>query len=306
MENEKGLVFHIIHGSFVDGYGIRTTVFLKGCPLKCLWCCNPEGQQLVPEIKLTASACNACGKCLSVCPEQAIRINPKTAKTRIEVNRSLCSGCGQCFNVCPAEALSYFGKYYSVDDLIEIVIKDEQYYRSSGGGVTIGGGEPTFQPRFTYRFLKKCQENYLHVAVDTCGYTTSREGFRILEESDLLLYDLKGLDPQQHLRSTGVSNKVILDNLHKLNDMGKHIIIRLPLIPGYTDSETNLQDTAVLLAKLKSVERVDLLAYHEYGTIKYQQLGREYPLQVRPLTDARLADIKDIFLHCGLNVQIGG
>jgi pyruvate formate lyase activating enzyme len=193
-----------------------------------------------------------------------------------------------------------------VDELFDIVKKDEQFYRSSGGGVTIGGGEPTFQPHFAYRFLKKCQENYIHVAIDTCGYTVSEEGFRVLEEADLLLYDLKGLDPEDHLRNTGVSSKVILSNLQKLNDLGKSIIIRLPLIPGYTDSDANLQATATLLAKLKSVERVDLLAYHEYGTIKYQQLGREYPLQVLPLTEERLADIKDIFLHYGLNVQIGG
>jgi pyruvate formate lyase activating enzyme len=154
--------------------------------------------------------------------------------------------------------------------------------------------------------MKKCQDNFLSVAIDTCGYVTTREGFRILAEADLLLYDIKGLDPEEHLHNTGVSNQVILANLQKLNDLGKSIIIRLPLIPGFTDSEANLQATAGLLARLKSVERVDLLAYHEYGTIKYQQLGKQYPLQASPLTEERLADIRDIFLQRGLNVQIGG
>jgi pyruvate formate lyase activating enzyme len=306
MDNIKGLIFHIIHGSFVDGYGIRTTVFLKGCPLRCLWCCNPEGQQSYQEIKLTDSLCNGCGKCLQVCPENAIQIRQDSETAKVEIDRALCTNCGKCIEVCYTGALDYFGKYYSVDELFDIVKKDEQYYRASGGGVTIGGGEPTFQPIFTHSFLNKCRENYIHTALDTCGYTLNSEGLKILEEADLLLFDIKGIEPVAHLKNTGVSNDIILANLKHLNAMGKPIIIRVPVIPGHTDSAQNIKATAELLSGLKSVERVDLLAYHEYGTIKYQQLGREYKLHIQPLTDERLNEIKDTFERHSLNVQLGG
>jgi glycyl-radical enzyme activating protein len=303
-DNEKGLVFHIIHGSFVDGYGIRTTVFLKGCPLRCLWCCNPEGQKEYPELKYTASNCNGCGKCVDVCPTGAIRLD--NALEKAQVDRGLCDNCGKCIDVCHADALEYFGTYYTVDELFEIIRKDEHYYRSSGGGVTFGGGEPTFQPRFTYALLRKCQENYIHVAVDTCGYATTEEQFRILAEANLLLYDLKGLDPNAHTKNTGVSNEIILSNLKMLNDMGKSIIIRIPVIPGLTVTNENMEIIAAFLSRLKSLERVDLLAYHTYGTIKYEQLGRKYKLSTQADIQELTENTKRIFERYGLNVQLGG
>lgn len=304
MGNEKGLVFHIIHGSFVDGYGIRTTIFLKGCPLRCLWCCNPEGQTGHPELKYTASNCNGCGKCIDVCPKGAIQINPLLEKAQID--RKLCDNCGKCIDVCYAGALEYFGTYYTVDELFEIIKKDEQYYRSSGGGATIGGGEPTFQSRFTYALLKKCQDNYIHVAIDTCGYTTTEEQLKILTEADLLLYDLKGLDLNSHMKNTGISTKIILSNLKKLNDMGKSIIIRVPVIPGLTVTEKNMETIAAFLSRLKFIERVDLLPYHTYGTIKYEQLGREYTLKTLLNAQELTDDTKRVFERYGLNVQLGG
>jgi pyruvate formate lyase activating enzyme len=302
----KGLIFHIIHGSFVDGHGIRTTVFLKGCPLRCLWCCNPEGQQVFPELKLTAAKCDGCGKCVPVCPSGAIQIRPEWEQSRIKIDRAVCDNCLKCTGVCYKGALESFGEYYTVDELFDIVKKDEQYYRSSGGGVTIGGGELTFQPEFTHAFLKKCRENYIHTAVDTCGQTVNSEGQQILEEADLVLYDLKGLDPAEHFRNTGVSNEIIIANLEHLNTLGKDIIIRLPIIPGYTDSDQNLRATAEFLAGLKSVERVDLLAYHEYGRVKYDQLGKPYRLQVQSPDQERMDSIKTLFESYGLKVQMGG
>jgi len=302
----KGLIFHIIHGSFVDGHGIRTTVFLKGCPLRCLWCCNPEGQQTGVELKVTDSRCDGCGRCVLVCPVSAIRLRPEWEKPRVVIDRAVCSNCLNCVEVCYKGALERFGEYYTVDELFEIVKKDEQYYRASGGGVTIGGGELTFQPEFTLAFLKKCRENYIHTAVDTCGYLTSGDGLKILEEADLILFDIKGLDPQDHLRNTGVSNKTIISNLEHLNALGKDIIIRLPIIPGYTDSDQNLQATAEFLSGLKSVERVDLLAYHEYGRVKYDQLGKTYRLRVQSPTQERMESIKALFERYGLKVQLGG
>ncbi|OGO24932.1 MAG: hypothetical protein A2144_04495 [Chloroflexi bacterium RBG_16_50_9] len=306
MENKKGLIFHIIHGSFVDGYGIRTTVFLKGCPLRCLWCCNPEGQKGDPELKYTPAECDSCGRCIPVCPTKAIQLDSVPGKEKPEIDRKLCTDCGKCIEVCYREALAYFGSYIGVDELFDLVKKDEQFYRSSGGGVTIGGGEPTFQPLFTLGLIRKCRENYIHTAVDTCGYTLTSEGFNVLKETDLLLFDLKHMDPVVHRKITGVSNEPILKNLERLNDMGKAIIIRIPLIPGYTDAPQNIKSTAEFLSGLKSVERVDLLAYHQYGSVKYGQLGRVYQLHVQSYTQEQLDDIKDIFEKYGLNVQLGG
>jgi pyruvate formate lyase activating enzyme len=306
MTDKHGLIFHIIHGSFVDGYGVRTTVFLKGCPLRCIWCCNPEGQQGHPELKFTSSACDGCGRCIPACPPGAIQLDAGTGDDKLRIDRALCTNCGKCLEICYKEALGCFGSYVTVDELFNIVKKDEQFYRASGGGVTIGGGEPTFQPLFTHALLRKCQENYIHTAVDTCGYTLTGEGFKILEEADLLLYDLKHMNPAAHRKLTGVSNEPILKNLQRLNDMGKAIIIRIPLIPGYTDSAQNVKATAEFLAKLKSVARVDLLAYHQYGSVKYGQLGRVYQLHIPPHTQEHLDDIKQSFERYGLNVQMGG
>lgn len=307
MGSDRGLVFHVIHGSFVDGYGIRTTVFLKGCPLRCIWCCNPEGQSGRPEIKFTSALCDGCGKCLRVCPEGAICPASGNGSGRVAVNRKLCTGCGKCAEVCSRGALDIFGRYYTVDELFALVKKDEQFYRRSGGGVTLGGGEATFQPSFTRRFIKKCRENYIHVALDTCGYTTTDEGMKALEEADLLLFDLKGMDSGEHLKNTGVPNEPVLNNLRRLSAMGKAIIVRIPVIPGYTDTRGNLRAAAEFLAGLKSVERVDLLAYHEYGKAKYEQLGKEYRLKnVQNISSERMEEIKALFESYGLNVQLGG
>ena len=303
---EVGLVSQIIHGSFVDGHGVRTTVFLKGCPLRCVWCCNPEGQQLGPEIKYTASHCNGCGRCVPVCTAAAISLEQIEGGERIAIDRDLCSNCGRCIDVCYLGALDWFGEYYTVNQLFDEVKKDEKFYSASGGGVTVGGGEPTLQPVFLRRFLKKCRERYIHTALDTCLYTVTEEGLKALEEADLLLCDIKNLDPEQHAKDTGLPNDVILRNLRHLSDLGRPMIIRVPLIPGHTDSPANLRGIIDLLCSLRSVERVDLLPVHEYGKVKYDQLGREYRLVAQPISRERQEDIKALFEECGLKTQIGG
>lgn len=306
MNGSRGIVFHIIHGSFVDGFGIRTTVFLKGCPLRCLWCCNPEGQRGQLEIKFTSSACNDCGRCIEVCPVEAIQLEPEKENNRLRIDREACTNCGKCIEVCYAGALDYFGKYMTVDEVFETIKKDQQYYRASGGGVTIGGGEPTLQPDLTRALLKKCKDNYIHAALDTCGYTLTEEGFEVLEEAELLLFDLKGMDDGQHLINTGVSNELILKNLEKLGAQGKPIIIRVPVIPGRTDSESHINKLAEFLSRIRSVMRVDLLAYHQYGRVKYEQLGRKYDLDCESPSPEQLKNIMDIFKRYGLKVQLGG
>ena len=303
---ERALVTQIIHGSFVDGHGVRTTVFLKGCPLRCEWCCNPEGQELHAEIKYVEAQCNGCAKCIPVCPVGAITIAGDEPEGRVRIDRELCTNCGECIDVCYLGALDWFGRYYTVGELFDEVKKDEKYYSSSGGGVTIGGGEPTLQPVFLRRFLKKCRDRYIHTALDTCLHTLSEEGLMALEEADLLLCDIKGVAPLQHKASTGVSNRVILENLKRFSDMGKPMIVRVPLIPGHTDSPENLRGVVDLLCSLRSVERVDLLPVHEYGKGKYDELGKEYTLVAEPISQERQQEIKALFEECGLRTRIGG
>lgn len=280
---------------------------MKGCPLSCVWCCNPEGQAGYPEIKFNPLECDGCGRCVSVCPTNAIRIEAEIRGSKPNIHRELCTNCGKCFEVCYTGALSCFGRYITVEELFDTVKKDEQFYRTSGGGVTIGGGEPTFQPEFLGAFIKKCKDKHLHIAVDTCGYTTDDDERRILEEADLLLFDLKCMDTNKHLEYTGAPNEKILGNLKILNVIGKPIIIRIPIVPGYTDSPENIKSSAEFLSGLRSVERVDLIGYHEFGLIKYGQLGRDHRLEgVHPLSEERLNEIGHVFRGYGLNVQLGG
>lgn len=309
MGGPKGVVFNIVHGSFVDGYGVRTTVFLKGCPLRCLWCCNVEGQKAVPELKFVAADCNSCGKCIDACPVGAIGFYSAAPEGKLVIDRDKCTMCGKCVDVCFKGALEIVGKTMTVDEVMAIVRKDEIFYRQSGGGVTIGGGEATCQPEFTLALIRECKKNYIHTAVDTCGYTLTAEGLSALCEADLLLFDLKGMDPHEHEKNTGVSNELILDNLRRLDSLNKPIIIRMPLIPGYNDSKENIEATAVFLGKLTSIERVDIIAYHEYGKIKYAELGKIYPLNhisKESITQDALAAVKLIFEQHGLCVQFGG
>jgi len=304
MSDLKAPVFHIIHGSFVDGYGVRTTVFLKGCPLRCVWCCNPEGQNAFPELKVSPAQCSGCGRCVSECPVHAIHAMPSAGNLRID--RSICTHCGHCVEICHKAALDTFGTYMTVDEVLDIVRRDEVFYRSSGGGVTIGGGEATCHPDFTLELIQRCKSAYIHAALDTCGHVTTRTGIRALEEADLLLYDLKCLNPETHRRLTGVSNEVILGNLERLSEMGRPMIIRVPLIPGCTDSNDNLTKIAEFIARLKSVKRVDLLPYHRLGKMKYEQLGRNDYLECEPIPANRQSAIMELFRHCGLTVQLGG
>jgi len=301
----KGLVFHVIHGSFVDGPGIRTTVFLKGCPLACRWCCNIEGQATYPELKYIYEHCNGCGKCIPACPAGAIAPGDGEGAP-VRIDRAKCNNCMECVASCYRDALDVFGEYFTVDELFARVKNDIPFYRSSGGGVTIGGGEPSMQAAFTLALLKKCRENYIHTAVDSCGYTTSAEGLRVLEEADMVLFDVKGLDPDAHLRNTAVPNDVILANLKHLDEIRKPVIIRAPLIPGMNDSDEDVEALAKFLSEIRCIERVDLMAYHDYGKVKYEQLGKDYGLDCERQSDERLQQFLDIFKSYSLRVQLGG
>ena len=308
MNKITGTIFNIVNGSFVDGYGVRTTIFLKGCPLRCLWCCNPEGQKFETELKFIALDCDSCGKCIDICPTGAISLNAADPEQKLTIDRSKCTVCGKCIDACPKGAFDYVGKCMTVDEVMKLLLRNEAFFRQSGGGVTIGGGEATAQPDFTLALVRACKENYIHVAIDTCGYTTTDTGFTALKEADLLLYDIKGIDPVAHKRNTGVSNELILDNLHKLDSMRKPIIIRYPFIPGYNDSPETIEAIVALLENMKSIERVDIIGYHEYSKMRYKELGMPYPLAhvKNTVTNERLESVKQYFEQHGLHTQLGG
>ncbi|MDO4733678.1 MAG: glycyl-radical enzyme activating protein [Lachnospiraceae bacterium] len=301
---KKGIVFNIVHGSMVDGYGIRTTVFLKGCPLHCKWCCNPEGQKFDPELRYVETLCKGCMKCIDVCPEGAIQ--KSEAGETVAIDRNRCTNCMKCIDSCFFGALEKFGEYYTVDELFDIIRRDTAYYKSSGGGVTIGGGEASMHTDFTLALIRKCKENFIHVAVDTCGYTVNETAFQVLSEADLLLYDLKGMDTEKHIRDTGVSNDLILSNLKKLDELNVPTIIRMPLIPGHNDSDEEIEKAAEFLSTLKNLDRVDLMNYHTFGVVKYAQIGKKYELELTPLSPERLDEICAIFARHSIRTQIGG
>lgn len=301
---KKGIVFNIVHGSMVDGYGIRTTIFLKGCPLHCKWCCNPEGQKFDPELRFVETLCKGCMKCIDVCQEGAIQKSENGEK--VSIDRERCNNCMKCIDSCFFGALEKFGEYYTVDELFDIIRRDSAYYKSSGGGVTIGGGEASMHTDFTLALIRKCKENFIHVAVDTCGYTVNETAFQVLSEADLLLYDLKGMDTEKHLRDTGVSNELILSNLKKLDELNVPVIIRMPLIPGHNDSDEAIEKAAEFLSTLKNLDRVDLMNYHTFGVVKYAQIGKKYELELTPLSPERLDEICAIFARHSIRTQIGG
>jgi len=300
----KGLVYDIQKGAIHDGPGIRTLVFMKGCPLKCLWCSSPQTQKFSTEILYTESKCEKCLRCVEECPKKAIIFSDKE---KIKIDRKLCNTCGQCVEICPNQALKLIGDQRTVEELFQDVMKDSNFYRRSDGGVTIGGGEPTMQHEFVADLLKKCKETYVHTAMETCGYVKWENLEKILENIDLLYFDIKHMDTLEHKKITGVSNELILENAKKAAKM-RPIIIRIPLIPGYNDSEENLLNTGKFAAGLgENLLRVELLPFHKFGTGNYEQLGREYELKdLEPPSEEYMNKLKNLVESCGVKVQVGG
>jgi len=267
-----GQVFNIQRFSIHDGPGIRTTVFLKGCPLHCLWCHNPESQQRKPELSFLDQRCIGCGYCFKACPRGAHRM----ADGRHILDRELCEACGICTSECYAGGLELVGKTMTVSEVITEVLKDWDFYQTSQGGMTLSGGEPLSQFEFTRSLLVAAREKGLHCGVDTSGYTAYEKLAALLPLTDLFLYDIKEMSDQRHRKLTGVSNRKILANLRRLHDDGARIQLRLPLIPELNDNLEHLQACGQLVHSLPHLDGVEVMPYHRLGLSKSGRLG--YPL----------------------------
>ena len=274
MLSHRGIIFDIQRFSVKDGPGIRTTVFLKGCPLRCLWCFNPEGQSSSPEIMFYEDKCKKCFTCIDVCSKDAI----KYKNNLVKIDRVKCDICGKCEEVCCFGAIEIVGKYFSVEEIISEIMRDKKFYDNSNGGVTLSGGEVTLQTEFSLEVLKRCRAKGVHIAIETCGYSSWSNFNKMLPYVDLVLYDLKHIDRAKHKEYTGVQPDLIYSNLKKIDKRNKPVWIRIPIVPEYTDDEKNLAGIAEFISKLQSVKRVELLPYQLLGVSKYRSLGLKYPL----------------------------
>lgn len=275
----KAIFFDIQRNSFVDGPGIRTTVFFKGCNLKCAWCHNPESQSAKPQMMFYKDKCTGCGKCKSVCP----------------YHLEQCELCGKCTLYCPVDARMVCGKEHTVDEVLKEVLRDKAFYDNSGGGVTFSGGECMLQIDFLAEILRKCKENGIHTAVDTAGHILFENFEKILPYTDLFLYDIKIFDSQKHKQYVGVSNELILENLKKLFERKAKLWIRIPIIPDVNDSIEEIQKIKDFLKTIGTAEKIELLPYHAMGENKYRAIGKEPQIFKTPDTEnmKRLKEILD-------------
>lgn len=296
-----GMIFNIQRFSVQDGPGIRTTVFVKGCPLTCPWCSNPESIHPYPEVAHVAAVCKHCGSCIKVCEQEAISFEEKG----IRIDREKCNNCGKCVDVCVNDALKLFGKEVSVGEVFEEATKDKLYYHSSDGGVTVSGGEPLRQARFVSALFELCHEEGLHTTLDTSGHAKQSDLEKVLEYTDLVLFDLKLMDPGAHIATVKAANDPIHRNARLVVERGVPMIVRIPLIPGLTDTDENLEGIADFVRELDRELPVNILPYHRMGMGKYKMLDREYKLgDLERQSQERLNAIVDCFESRRLSCDI--
>jgi pyruvate formate lyase activating enzyme len=299
----KGTIFDIKKYAIHDGPGIRTTIFFKGCPLRCWWCHNSEGLKLEPEITFKENRCiKGCSECIEVCQRGAL----SRSGQGVVIQRDKCNLCGECIQACPSEALQIIGRKMTVAEVMKEIEKEMVFYDESGGGVTFSGGEPLMQPEFLEAILKECKEKNINTALDTSGYASSEVMDKISDKVDLFLYDLKLMDEEKHKKYTGVSNKLILENLRKLAARGSKVAIRIPLIPGINDDEDNINRTAELIHSLEIIKNISLLPYHKAGREKYKRLNLLDKMSKTQAPSAeRVKEIMKSLKHLGFSVKIG-
>jgi pyruvate formate lyase activating enzyme len=300
----KGLVYDLQRFAVHDGPGIRTLVYMKGCPLACLWCSTPQTQKQALEVLHVEVQCQRCGRCAEACPLDVITVSEEEG---VQIDREPCTACGLCVEACLNQAWELVGTQTTVDELFREVDRDSPFYRRSNGGVTVGGGEPAMQHEFVVDFLKQCRQHYIHTAIETCGYVQPWRMEEILEHVDLVHFDIKHMDALVHKELTGASNEIILENARRAAAM-RPTIIRIPVVPGCNDSDQNILATARFAAELgENLIRIELLPYHAFGSQTYARIGREYALaDVEPPTAGHMERLKEMVESCGVAAQTGG
>lgn len=285
----RGYITDIKRFAVHDGDGIRTTVFLKGCPLKCVWCHNPEAISFRPQLAYYANKCIHCGECVEACPTQV----HKLVAADHYFDQALCRACGKCAQVCLGSALILYGKSVTVQELLPLLLEDRDFYETSGGGVTLSGGECLCQADFCAELLQTLKQEGIHTAVDTCGFVPWSTLDKVAPYTDIFLYDVKAIDEDVHVRCTGQSNKQILENLLHLDACGKSIEIRIPYVPGFND--TQISKIADFLKPLRHVKAVKVLPYHNYAGSKYTALGMQNTLPTILPTTEQIQIAKNLF-----------
>jgi len=303
MSSSDGLratVFEIERFALNDGPGIRTVVFFKGCPLRCRWCSNPESQGDGPELFYQVRRCLACGRCVAACDRGALAL-----EGRVVIDRERCNACGRCVQACNAGALSLAGRELEVEEIFREVLRDEAFYRNSGGGVTFSGGEPTAQPPALRALAEGCRGAGVHTAIETCGEFPWEQVRETLPALDLFLFDLKHLDGRRHEELAGRGNRNILDNFRRLREAGKELVVRFPLLPGLNDDPGHLEAVGDFLAKQAPGIRLDVLPYHRLGNAKYAGLDRGYSLEhLTAPSPARALEVRNYFAGRGFAARV--
>lgn len=292
----KAKIVEIKRFAVHDGDGIRTTVFMKGCPLACVWCHNPEGIGFDAQLAYNENKCISCGECALVCPENAHDMR----EGKHEFDRDKCIACGKCEAACLNGALKFYGRETSVPELLPILLEDKDFYDSTGGGVTLSGGECLMQADFCAELLRELKQCGVHTAVDTCGFVSKEAIDKVMPYTDVFLYDVKAFDETVHMTCTGHSNRVILDRLKYIDECGKEIEIRIPYVPGFNDDQ--MEKIAGYLAELKHLTKVRVLPYHNYAGSKYEALGMENTLPERRPDDDKIKAAKQVIQDYGLQV----
>ena len=308
--NISAPVFNIQSYSIHDGPGIRSTVFLKGCPLRCFWCQNPESQEAKPQLMTYDSKCTGCGSCIPVCKQKAISLEKFPGEERMYAvtDRTKCINCGDCVPVCYAEAREIVGKLMTVAEALKEVLRDKLFMTNSGGGMTIGGGEPLAHHEFSAGLFRASKEAGIHTAIETCNFASREVVDKVFKYVDLGLCDIKHMESDAHKQYTGVPNEIILDNIqHIYNDLHVPMNIRVPVIPNYNDSRKNIAATAKFVAeKLGKDVPIHLIPYHRMGESKNASLGKYLNMSVALPIDSYMEELKTIVESYGLKAQIGG